>query len=311
MYENGIVMIIFEAILYLTVIALIIYKTFTSKNAKDLFLFILFFILAFYLSSYENLNLLYVLSGYIIFNAIICAYGTKRMELFVLIGAYFLLIAYSSGLIIITSSIFLGGISSYNIYPSKKQGVKKTTFKKELRRNIFTMLGGLILLLLFLYSGVSEYLIIIFIFLSGITLLNNALIFRNGVVSKFLYGLERDNFRLGHGAIWLGIGTCFALSYLSTGLAFSAICMIFIADSISPIIGMRYGKLKLPYNKKKSVAGTASYFFAALILSYIFVGYYAILVAALGAAIESLPVYLDDNFDVPFVIFILSRLIPL
>ena len=172
------------------------------------------------------------------------------------------------------------------------------------------MLGGIILLILMLIalSITNQYLIITFVFIAGIILLNNSLLERNGAVSRFLYGLERDNFRLGHGAIWLGIGTCFALSYLKDPLALATIGLIFIADSVSPIIGMRYGSVKLPYNKKKSILGTLSYALAAFIVSYFFIGSYAIIIALVGAIIESLPISLDDNFDVPFGIFIISKL---
>ena len=298
-----------QLILYITAIILLIYKTISSKNPKDLFLFIFFFILTFISAIYLNLSILNLLSGYIIFNIIISSYGTKKLELFILPGIYFVFVANIYGLSLITMSIFFGGISSYNIYPKKTNAIKKTTYKKEVRRNIFTILGGFAVLGLLIFTGFNEYLLMAFIFLAGITLLNNVILHNAGFISKFLYGLERDNFRLGHGALWLGIGACFALSYMSNTLALSTIGIIFIADSVSPLIGMRYNKIKLPYNKKKTIPGTISYFIAALFLSYIFIGVYAFIVAFVSAIVESLPISLDDNIDVPVALFLLAKLI--
>ncbi|MGC8479767.1 MAG: hypothetical protein ACP5M9_03835 [Candidatus Micrarchaeia archaeon] len=301
----------YELILYAIAFILLIYKIISIEDIKEISLFILFFTIVFLIANYELIDPLNLLSGYIIFNALISSYGTKKLEFFTLAALLFIFINYFNGLLLITTSIFFGGISSYNIYPRKKHNIKKTTYQKELRRNTFTILSGFILLALVLFLQLNIFLVVSVIFLVGILLLNTSLISKNNIVSRFFQILERDNFTLGHGAIWLGLGTCFAVSFLSYNVALSAICFIFIADCVSPIIGMKYGGIKLFYNKRKSYAGTASYFLTGLILSYILIGNYAFLIAAIAAIVESLPFSLDDNFDVPFAIFILSTLIPL
>ncbi len=301
-------MLLYEYILYSISFILLLYKIFTSKSSKDLFLFILFSLISFLAANYANLNFLLLFSGYVIFNIMISLYGTKFLEVFSIIGTYFIFITYFIAPILIPLAIFFGGISSYGIYPRKKHKVKKTTYKKELFRNVFTIISGFILILLLIFSNISPYLLIGSIFLIGILLLNTSIIYKTGPLSKLLYILERKNFRLGHGAIWLGIGTCFAISYFSFNYAIPVISFIFIADCVSPIFGIKYGKIKLPYNKNKSVIGTLSYFIAGAVISYLFIGYLGIILAGIGAIIESLPVLLDDNFDVPFVIFLIVKI---
>ncbi len=301
-------MLLYEIILYSISFILLIYKIFTAKSSKDLFLFIAFSLILFITAIYANVNFLTLFSGYIIFNGMISSYGTKLLEAFSIIGAYFIFISYLTAPVIITLAIFFGGISSYSLYPKKKHRSKKTTYKKELFRNIFTIISGFVLIFLLVFSTLSSYLLIGLIFLIGILLLNTSIIYKKGPLSRLLYILERKNFRLGHGAIWLGIGTCFAISYFGFNYAVPVISFIFIADCVSPIFGIKFGKAKLPYNKHKSFIGTLSYFVVGAVIAYFFIGYLGIILAGLGAIIESLPVLFDDNFDVPLALFIFVKI---
>lgn len=300
-------MLLYEYVLYLIAFFLLLYKIFTTRSTIDLVLFILFTLLSFIAASYSNVNFTILFSGYIIFNVMLSLYGTKFLEILVIFGAYFIFISYYTAPILIPLAIFFGGISSYNIYPTKKQKVKKTTYKKEVFRNVFTIISGFILIFILLFSTLSPYFVIGIIFLLGLLLLNTSLIYTNGPMSKLLYILERKNFKLGHGAIWLGVGTCFAICYFSFNYALAVISFIFIADCVSPIFGIKYGSIRLPYNKRKSVIGTFSYFISGAVIAYFFIGYTGIILAIIGAVIESLPTLFDDNFDVPFVLFLFVK----
>ncbi len=71
------------------------------------------------------------------------------------------------------------------------------------------------------------------------------------------------------------------------------------ADTFSTIVGVYFGKTKLKYNRRKSIAGSIANFFAGFIILMLVVSFLtAFITAIIIALIESLP-HLDDNFNIP------------
>ena len=99
------------------------------------------------------------------------------------------------------------------------------------------------------------------------------------------------------------------IGFLGQNIALSAIIAFALGDSLSAIIGERFGRRKLPYNRTKSFLGSFA-FFGATFLG-VFCVYFptatlawvpALIAAGVGAIIESvIPTnfWLDDNFVVP------------
>jgi len=95
-------------------------------------------------------------------------------------------------------------------------------------------------------------------------------------------------------------------------IALSAIIAFALGDSLSAIIGERFGRHKLLYNKTKSFEGSLTFFvvtFIGVYCVYFFGGgsawIPALIAASVGAVIESLiPTnhWLDDNFIVPVAV---------
>jgi dolichol kinase len=109
------------------------------------------------------------------------------------------------------------------------------------------------------------------------------------------------------------IGLAHQLFGLSWAIAFAAYAILGIGDAASALVGVAYGRHKLPWNPKKSVEGTfaglsAGFLAGAVMASipYAFVGlaippllFAVVLVGALaGGLAETLP-RVEDNFSVP------------
>jgi len=94
-----------------------------------------------------------------------------------------------------------------------------------------------------------------------------------------------------------------------------------LGDGFATIIGLKYGQKKLPWNNKRSYAGSmafmvSTFFGIVLTMSFLIPGlnFSYILAMALfsglvGALIESLPLKIDDNLSVPLVVAVLVSLI--
>jgi len=72
-----------------------------------------------------------------------------------------------------------------------------------------------------------------------------------------------------------------------------------LGDSVAALIGIKFGKIKLG-SRGKSLEGSLAFFAVAFLCSIFFVKIeYAFITAFLGAAIEFLPLPVDDNFILP------------
>ena len=109
------------------------------------------------------------------------------------------------------------------------------------------------------------------------------------------------------------IGLAHELFGLSWALAFAAYAILGIGDAASALVGVAYGRNKLPWNRKKSVEGTVAGFAAGFLagavmasIPYVVAGMtlpallFPVLVvgAVAGALAETIP-GVEDNFVVP------------
>ncbi len=80
----------------------------------------------------------------------------------------------------------------------------------------------------------------------------------------------------------------------------TAIAVVALGDSVSTLVGLRYGGHKIVYNEKKSWEGTVVGFLFAFVGAATQIDIPIALVAAFGGMlVESLPLKLDDNLTVP------------
>lgn len=294
-------------VLYAIASAILVYRLYKLTKTRDLALFSTVLLLSIALFYYEHTFIALLLSGVVIFSAIISSYGTKRCYLFILVGLLYASLAYTIGAQYMLQSLFLGMLSGSNIIFQKKKASHK---EKELLRNGIQIAAGVIFIAVFYFlapdlaDGALFWCIII-----GSLLGNYALSRSSGSVAKTLYKFEREKTLLGSGARWLAIGALVAASFLTRNMIIAVFSAIFLADSFSTLVGITFKTPKLPYNSRKSIGGTLAYFVTVLAVSYFFIGPIAILFAAFAALFESQPFHIDDNFDVSLAMVALFLLI--
>jgi dolichol kinase len=101
------------------------------------------------------------------------------------------------------------------------------------------------------------------------------------------------------GTLWL-LATLILLFFFSPPIAYASILVFALGDAAAASIGKNLGKVRIPYNPKKTVEGSFAFFAVSVFAAMPFVPtHYAIIVAALAAFVESLPLRFNDNFTVP------------
>ncbi len=116
-------------------------------------------------------------------------------------------------------------------------------------------------------------------------------------ISQIIARLERREAAPGKGALFFALGALFCLVFFPTEVVFPALIVLALLDSVTTIVGVRYGKHRI-YNKK-SLEGTTfgiAVTFAALLL---LVPPGAALAVAVVSGIVELITPVDDNLVVP------------
>lgn len=172
----------------------------------------------------------------------------------------------------------------------------------ELRRQAVHVALGLFLLLFLMVMGRMKliYLLSSILFFGFLLI---SLVMRGNKIplaSWFVETFERESAPLpGYGSAWYVAGFLLcALLIPGVPELSSAMLILALGDAASNVIGARFGKHALPYNKGKTVEGTLAFLLFSL-PSFLFIGYYAVPLSILCALIESLPVKIDDNITIP------------
>ena len=125
--------------------------------------------------------------------------------------------------------------------------------------------------------------------------------FLTALTLKSKRGTEQGH--LSRGAV------CLALSGILTPYLFGAetaalgLTQVFVADAAATLVGLKFGKKKLPYAKGKSWAGSMAYLLSATLAGLIFIPWKeAVFLACLGTLVESLPAREWDNLTIPLFI---------
>ncbi len=206
-----------------------------------------------------------------------------------------------------------------------KNKAKKEPGKKfdwlELKRQMFHALTGLVILVLLMFGILNKWIIGGILVFGYILFLIN-LRKRIPVLWWFIQHFERrENMKdsPGGGSFFYVLGVFLSLVLFPTDVAYVAIVVLALGDSISTFIGKNYGKTKAPWSSVKLLEGTI----AGIILSFAgFLGLYylfpvlsipfsvtlleglaacavAMVVEALEISIEKRKI--DDNVVIPLV----------
>ncbi len=245
------------------------------------------------LALYEGADVLLMLLGILIFNGLVSTYRSRENYAFFLLAIIFAVPFYYL-ITLVSQTALLGLLSGAYLFLGRS---RRSSVIVEKRRDVVQIILGLALVSLFAVFPVAyvKLLLIVAILVSS-TLINFSMRNRKSRVSKLLHSFERGGAVLGQGAMWLAAGTLVIVSFLNGAVMIAALIAIFVGDAIATLMGTEY-KTPLPYNKKKSIAGTLGYFAATAVIAFPFIGYACLLVALVGALVESLPRHIDDNFD--------------
>jgi dolichol kinase len=199
------------------------------------------------------------------------------------------------------------GVIYRNGFEIFTQRSKRQIGTVEIRRDYVHLLLGVVVLAIFLLFSVY-YAIAIVVGLIIIGYVNNSVLAqrRKGSFYRFLTSLERPEANYGVSALYLGVGTLLLIGFIHNLhfliIGFSA---LLFADPIATIAGITFGRIKLFYNKRKSVIGTAAFFAVVSLVGYVFVGPYSLLFGISLAIVESVDMRIDDNITIAvFMIFV-------
>ena len=188
----------------------------------------------------------------------------------------------------------------------QKNGRKKL----EIRRDVVQIALGIIVIAVFLAAGRIYGILAV----AGLALLgylfNSASMQAENAVGRFARSFERERAVSGEGALFMAAGSMLILGLVApVNYALFGLSAIFFADSAATIVGVVAGRRKLPHNRRKSFAGTLSYFVVLEAIGIPLIGLYAIPIGIALAVVESLPIAFDDNASTSIAFVILSRLL--
>ena len=172
---------------------------------------------------------------------------------------------------------------------------------RETSRQLFHAGLGIFLILFLLYFGkiYTIYLLSGALFVGFLFINLSTRGIKIPIISNFLTFFERKTARLpGYGSAWYVVGLlicCLLIPNINQIAA--AILVLALGDAAATLVGAK-GKIPLPYNSKKTIEGSIAFFLASL-TSFIFIGWYAVPLAAIAALVESLPWKIDDNLTIP------------
>ncbi len=289
--------------LFAAAFVLFLYRVLSARRLEKLALFGFFLIIgALYFSVSDPASLTALTVGIVIFDGLMFTYGKRLNYLYVALGIAYIAVFHSVGMNQIAQAMLIGLLAELNMF--KRSLNKATTKSVEIKRDLVQVVGGVgLIIAFFAFSSGYAYLVLIGAIMLGFFLVCYSVTFRRSSLAKRLYKYEREYTTFGQGAIWLALGSLVAVGFASTPYSIAILACLFIGDAVATIAGLTYGKAKLFYNRKKSVIGTLAYAVSAFLVSLIFVQpWIALLIAVVGAVVESLPKHMDDNFDVAVVL---------
>jgi len=129
------------------------------------------------------------------------------------------------------------------------------------------------------------------------------------IIDWFLARFERKGEVPGYGSLWYFVGLLLLFSLLKNPAHVASAALILAgSDGLSTLVGVRYGKNPLPYNKNKTLEGSAAFFASSAIFAYALLGPSGIFLAVFATVVESLPLGIDDNLTIPLASSIFLRL---
>lgn len=121
------------------------------------------------------------------------------------------------------------------------------------------------------------------------------------LISPFLDRCKRREDEKGFVYFFLGIIITIYFFQFNMNIVNAAIIILLFGDSASTIIGKKYGKTLIPFNKHKTIIGTASFFVIAFIGALTQVPPLPAFFGAIFGALTEAYSPVDDNIPIPII----------
>ena len=298
--------------LYLTIALLaVIFAAFLRRRRKmtrkELGILAVFLVIGIALFAIENVNAWIIGAleiGMLSFNGLLSGKSPKNRTAYVALSLLYVALVHYVGFRLIAQALLIGILSGItNIRQYKNRIMNR---RVEIERDLVHLCMGVILMAIFYFEPEPiAVTALIMLVIGGIAAISLAEIYRGGKISSIVYKFERNGASLGHGAMWLALGALVAVAFLKNYYIIAVFSALFIGDPAATISGLYLGGPRLPYNHDKSVSGTIAFFAVTALVSYYFIGWYAIVVGIVAALVESLKLKIDDNFTVSAALVIL------
>jgi dolichol kinase len=190
-------------------------------------------------------------------------------------------------------------------YTADNDKSKGSDRHREITRDLVQIGGGIAMILLVLIMGEGHGRIAITMAVFPFYLVGNYYsLFPTGTIAKTLLSLERKSTPLGMGAIWFAAGMLMAMGMVhSTHVLAVIIFATTIGDPMATLFGIRIRSPRIPYNRRKSVAGFMAIFIFSGIFGYFMIGPAGLGIGIISAVVESMAYYpFDDNLILPVIL---------
>jgi len=184
----------------------------------------------------------------------------------------------------------------------------------EIRRRLIHISFGVLVILALSLLGSDRFEFaegaLLATFLVGLWIIDQKLKKRKlPIVDYMLWLFERPHSLPAYGAFWYGMGILLLLSFVrNMNYVLAGIAILALGDGASTLVGMN-GNMRIFYNKKKTVEGTAAFFIVSSLASYPFLGSTGIALSLLCSIAESIDWGVDDNFIIPLTCLLFYLLI--
>lgn len=130
-------------------------------------------------------------------------------------------------------------------------------------------------------------------------------------MEEWIRNVGREGETPGEGALYNALGILFAISLLRDHpmAAISVILILALGDGLATFAGTRYGRHRLPWNRSKSLEGTAGFALGASFSWLAMPVPETAMIVILAAIIESLPLRVNDNIVLPAAVSLLYYLV--
>jgi dolichol kinase/phosphoserine phosphatase len=184
----------------------------------------------------------------------------------------------------------------------KKYTLSRFSWKREFFRKGIHFLGCF-----FPFLALSHELIAIHILTAVIVIYIISELFRNLGISFILFSYvtkkaqrHRETKGIIVAPILLGLGIMLTILLFDFNIYLPAILIVSVADCLSALIGMRFGKIHLFHLKNRTLIGSLTFFLSSFIILFFTIPFRFVLPAALlGIVLELIPVYHIDNLLIP------------